>query len=185
MNHEVENNSMTFKAIKSFIRQQCVLNVQMSCHFIVLLVKHFRDKHPYLRSLFILPGVMVCNIHKSNGFLIIGSMNNMERSYDFHDLVNIVDTWNCLSYVVSYTKNGLEFGRVHNKVENVWFALHPLAKREAPTNLSDNSMVAMDYDIISTLKGYFKEAQAMPWVLKIATSNKAFHCNIKFGLCPL
>ena len=47
----------------------------------------------------------------------------MERSYDFNDLVNT--TLNRLSNV-EYGDNGLKFGRVHNKLENIWSSLHPL-----------------------------------------------------------
>lgn len=42
----------------------------------------------------------------------------MERSYDFHDLVNTANTLNRLSSV-EYGDNGLKFGRVHNKMENI------------------------------------------------------------------
>jgi hypothetical protein len=49
----------------------------------------------------------------------------MEGSYDFNDVVHTTNTLNCLSSV-EYGDNGLKFGRIHNKMENIWSSLHLL-----------------------------------------------------------
>jgi hypothetical protein len=87
-------------------------------------------------------------------------MNGMKRSYDFHDLDNTANTLKRL-FGVEYGENGLQFGRIHNKVENIWFVLHPLVQGQTPSNLNDYSLVATDDDIIIALKEGFKEAQVM------------------------
>ena len=96
----------------------------------------------------------------------------MERCYDFHDLVNTANTLNRLS-VVEYGNNGLQFGRVHNEVENIWSALHPLLDNETLTAPGDQLGISIDLEIISALKEGFKEAQAMLRVLNMAPSNQA------------
>ena len=54
----------------------------------------------------------------------IGRINGMEPSYNFHDLVNILNALNCLSSA-EYKENDLKLGRVHNKMKNIWLFLHP------------------------------------------------------------
>ena len=153
-NHAVGNNSVRFKPAENFVSQQCFLDVQLSCHFVVLLVKHFRDNYPNLPVPLHLTGSDSCVIFFSK----IGGMNGMERSYDFHDLVNTANTLNRLSSM-EYGENDLQFGRVHNKVENIWSNLHPLREHEAVPNLSDYSLVSIDLDVICALKEGLKEAQ--------------------------
>lgn len=80
----------------------------------MLLVKHFRDVYPHLPVPLHLTRSDSCEIFFSK----IRGMNGMERSYDFHDLVNTANTLNRLSSV-EYGDNGLKFGRVHNKMENI------------------------------------------------------------------
>ena len=84
-------------------------------------------------------------------------MNGMERSYDFHDLMNTTNTLNRLSNV-EYGDNGLKFGWVHNKMENIWSSLHPLQEGENEANLADYSLMATGVEIIATLKEGLKEA---------------------------
>ena len=71
----------------------------------MLLVKHFRDVYPHLPVPLHLIGSDFCEIFFSK----IGGMNGMERSYDFHDLMNTTNTLNRLSNV-EYGDNGLKFG---------------------------------------------------------------------------
>ena len=81
-NHAMGNNSVRFTARESFVSQQCFLDVQISCHFVVLLVKHFRDMYPHLPVPLHLTGSDSCE----KNFSKIGGMNGMEWCYDFHDL---------------------------------------------------------------------------------------------------
>ena len=121
--------------------------MQLSCHFVVLLIKYFRDNYPNLPVPLHLTGSDSCEIFFSK----IGGMNGMERSYDFHDLVNTSNTLNRLSSV-EYGENGLQFGRVHNKVEIIWSKLHPLREGEIVADLADYSFISTDQDIIAALK---------------------------------
>ena len=100
----------------------------------------------------------------------------MERCYDFHDLVNTTNTLNCMSFV-EYGTNGLQFGRIHNKVENIWCALHPICEEETPANLSDYSLLQSDIDIISALKEDLEQAQAMLRILNMAPNIQASSAN--------
>ena len=81
--------------------------------------------------------------------------------------MNIANTLNRLSSV-EYGDNGLKFGRVHNKVENIWASLHPLQEGESVADLGDYSLVSTDAEIEVALKEGFKEAQAMLQVLNMA-----------------
>lgn len=167
-NHAVGNNSVRFTAKESFVSQQCFLDVQVSCHFVVLLVKMFRDRYSHLPVPLDLTGSDSCEIFFSK----IGGMNGMERCYDFHDLLNTANTLNRLSSV-EYGENGVQFGRVHNKVENIWATLHPLLEGETPADLGDYSLIATDFDVIAALKEGLKIAQDMLRVLNMAPPNQA------------
>jgi len=116
-------------------------------------VKLFRDKFFHLRVPLDLIGSNTYEIFFSK----IGGMNGIERCYDFYDLVNTANTMNCLSNV-KYGENGLQFKRVHNKVKNIWVALHPFIDGETLTNLGDYLLVATSLDIIATLKKGLKKA---------------------------
>jgi hypothetical protein len=46
--HTVGGNTKSLTQAESFVSQQCFLDVQMSCYFVVLLIKMFRDFYPAL-----------------------------------------------------------------------------------------------------------------------------------------
>jgi hypothetical protein len=142
----------------------------MSCHFVVLLIKMFRDFYPTLEVPLHLTGSDSCEIFFSR----IGGMQGMERAYNFHELINCANALNQLS-VVEYGENGLQFGRAHNKQKNVWADLHPLQEGEDIANLVDFSGLATDEDIVGALKEGFNEAQALIRVLNMALSTVARH----------
>jgi hypothetical protein len=52
-------------------------------------------------------------------------MQGMERAYDYQELVGCANTVNQLA-AIEYGSNGLQFGRAHNKQQNMWANLHPL-----------------------------------------------------------
>jgi len=60
-------------------------------------------------------------------------MNGAERAYDFHKLVNTVNTLNQL-FAIEYGENGIKFNKVHNKMDNIWAKLHSLGEGEMPCN---------------------------------------------------
>jgi hypothetical protein len=46
--HGVLGNIKFVNAQESFVSQQCFVDIQMSCHFVVLLISLFRKKYPTL-----------------------------------------------------------------------------------------------------------------------------------------
>jgi hypothetical protein len=128
--HRGGRNTKSLTQTKSFISQQCFLDVQMSCHFVVLLIKMFRDHFSTLSVPLHLTGFDSCEIFFSR----VCGMVGMERAYNFHELINCANSLNLLS-TVEYGKNGLKFGRLHNKMKNVWADLHPLNDGDEPADL--------------------------------------------------
>ena len=76
---------------------------------------------------------------------------------------------------MKYGNNGLKFGRVHNKMDNILSYLHPLQEGEA--DLVDYSLIAIDVDIIATLKEWLKEVHGMLQILNMTPSNQASVAN--------
>ena len=146
-------NSVLAVPSECFISNQCFLDIQMSCHFVVLLICHFRDRFPELPVPLHLTGSDSCEIFFSR----IGGMVGQERAYDFHELVNTANTLNHLS-AIEYGENGLKFGKLHNKMENIWADLHKLENGETPCDLGDYSAVGSNDDVIAALKEGLKAA---------------------------
>jgi hypothetical protein len=168
--HTVGGNTKSLTQAKSFVSQQCFLDVQMSCHFVVLLIKMFRDFYLALEVPLHLTGSDSCE----KIFSRIGGMQGMERAYNFHELINCANALNQLS-AVDYGENGLQFGQAHNKQKNVWANLYLLQEGEDIANLADFSGLATDEDIFGALREGFKEAQALIRVLNMAPSTVAKH----------
>lgn len=78
--HIVGGNSKKLTTARNFVSMQCFIDVQMSCHFVVLLICHFRDKYPHLPVLLHLTSNDACEFIFSK----IGGMEGNERAYDFH-----------------------------------------------------------------------------------------------------
>ena len=87
-------------------------------------------------------------------------MNGMKRLYDFYDLINTSNTLNRLADV-SYGDNGLKFGQIHNKMNNIWSYLHPLKEGESEVNLMDYSLIAIEMKNIAVLKEWLKKTHVM------------------------
>lgn len=60
--HGILGNSRILTVANSFVSQQCFLDVQMSCHYVVFLIMHFRDKYPHLPVRLHLTGSDACEI---------------------------------------------------------------------------------------------------------------------------
>jgi hypothetical protein len=60
--HGVLGNSKTLNAQESFVSQQCFIDIQISYHFVVLLIAHFRDRYPHLPVPLHLTGSDSCEI---------------------------------------------------------------------------------------------------------------------------
>ncbi len=102
-------------------------------------------------------------------FSKIGGMVGMECAYDFLKLVNCT---NALDHVhaIDYGGNGFKFGKVHNKMENVWVVLHPLQEGESIANLAYYNLIMLDDDVIQALIDKFKNVQNMLTTLNMKGS---------------
>jgi hypothetical protein len=158
----------TLTVQECFVSNQCYLDVQLSCHFVVLLIKYFKEFCPHLPVPLHLTGSDSCEIFFSK----VGGMQGMERAYDFHELVGCASTVNKLA-AIEYGENGLKFDRAHNKQHNIWAELHPLEPGQEPVNLADYSDLASDADFVSALKEGLKAAQSMLNSLNMAPSTHA------------
>ena len=78
--------------------------------------------------------------------------------------------------VWKWSENGLQFGKVHNKMENVWEHLRPLHAHENRVDLGNYTLIASNEDVVLALKEGLMEAQSMLRVLNMAPSAQ---CRIK------
>ena len=166
--HGAEGNTKTPTLQECFVSNQCYLDVQLSCHFAVLLIRYFRDSFSHLPVPFHLTGSDSYEIFFSK----VGGMQGMEQAYDFQELVVCANTVNWLA-AIEYGHNGLKFDRAHNKQRNIWAKLHPLEAGQSPANLADYSAIAIDQDIVAALKEGLKAAQTQLKVLNMAPSTYA------------
>ena len=64
--HGVLGNSQKLVEAKNFVSLQCFLDIQLSCHFVVLLICHFRDRFPNLPVPLHLTGSDSCEFFFTN-----------------------------------------------------------------------------------------------------------------------
>jgi hypothetical protein len=159
----------------NFISQQCFIDIVMSCHFVVLLLKMFRDKFPSLPVPLSCTGSDVCEIFFSK----VGGMAGVERSYDFGDLLRAASTLNRQAELEG-NKDGVRFPRAHKKMKIVWKQLHPIPEGVPVADLGDYSAVSTDSELIDALKEGFTEAQRYLRVLNMAPST---NCNRDASRC--
>ena len=167
--HGVSGNPQRLVETKKFVSQQCFLDIQLSCHFVVPLICHFRDRCSDLGVPLHLTGSDSCEVFFSQ----IGGMNGLERAYDFHELVNTANTLNHIS-AVEFGKNGLAFKKQHKKMETMWESLHELQAGEEPCNLGDYSLISTNAHVVAALKEGFRAAQGMLRSLNMVPSQ---HCR--------
>ena len=167
-NHGVMGNTEYVQPKLDFVSQQCFLDIQLSCHFLVLLVCHFRDRYPHLPMPLHLNGSDSDEIFFSK----VGGMVGMERSYDFHELVSCANIVNHLS-AIEYRGNSIKFGRAHNKMNNIWGKLHELKDDETTLDLGEYTAVSTIADVIAALKEGLKDAQWMINSLNMVPNSQA------------
>jgi hypothetical protein len=160
--HNASGNVAKVSVSDSFVSHQCFLDVQISCHFVVLLIMHFQVKYPHLAVPLHLIGFDSCKIFFSK----IGGMCGMERAYDFSELLNCANTLNHLS-AIEYGENGLKFGKVHNKMTNVWAHLHPLMEGQTLADLGDYSSLQSEANFVLALQEGLSEAQKVLLVVNM------------------
>jgi hypothetical protein len=131
------------------------LDIQLSCHYNVLLIKLFRDPHNHLEVPLSLTGSDACKIFFSK----VGGMIENERNYDGCDLV---ESAGAIARIAEFEANpkGPQFARAHKIQTHIWIELEknstlPLA------NLGNYAGLESDDQIISALKLGFIEAQML------------------------
>ena len=149
----------------NLVSQQCFINIQLSCQFAMLLICHFRDRYVHLPVPFHLTRNDSCEFIFSK----IGGMNGNERSYNFHELINMANTLNHM-FAIEYTENGLKFNKQHNKMENEWAKLHPLQEGKTACDLGDYSKIPTTADVVLALKEGLTKAQRLLRHLNMALS---------------
>ena len=126
--------------------------MQISCHYIVLLIKLFKDKYNHLEVPFGLLGSDVCEFFFSE----VDGMISNERSYDGIDLVESART--LAQFEADPT--GPRFVRAHKKQTHIWNELEKSSTLQA-ADLRDYLCVENDDLIVLALKLGFQEAQEM------------------------
>lgn len=76
----------TYNLKENFISRYTYLDIHISCHYVVLLIKLFSEKHSHLEVPLGLVGSNVCEIYFSK----VGGMIKNERNYDGCDLVESI-----------------------------------------------------------------------------------------------
>ena len=150
-NHGMLGNTEAVNPKLHFMSQQCFLDIQLSCHFILLLICHFHDKFLSL----IVPFHLTRSDSYEVFFSKVGGMVGMERAYDFQELLGAANTINRLSHI-EYEGNGIKFGRAHNKMTNIWAKLYLLAEDEVEPDLGNYSVVSTNEEVVIALKERLK-----------------------------
>lgn len=139
---------------ENFISREAFQDIQLSCHFAVLLIKVFREKFSHLKVPFSSTGSDTCE----NFFSKVGGMVRNERSYDGGDLLSSAVTLNRIAEIQSSSL--LVFPAAHSKQESIWTIMNhahgvPLA------NLGDYKSVSSDEEIIRGLREGLYEAKSV------------------------
>ena len=139
----------------NFISRQTYLAIQLSCHYSVLLIKLFRDRHCHLEVPLSLTSSDACEIFFSK----VGGMNQNEQNYDGCDLVESVEA---IARIAEFEANpkGPQFARAHKKQTHIWTELEKNSTLSL-ANLGDYVGLESDDQIISTLKLGFIKAQML------------------------
>ena len=139
----------------NFISRETFLDVQISCHFVVLLIKMFRDFYPQLECPLHLTGSDGAEIFFSK----IGGMIGMERAFDISDVLHCSGNVNKLAKF-ECIDNGLVFPRAHKKQESIWSKLNFMHDKPL-ANLKDYIDISNDDQLVFALKEGLKEAQIL------------------------
>lgn len=108
------------------------MDIQLSCHFVTLLNFHHRDKYPDL--VVPLPWRTMTHARCSYSKLLAWMGISVHMIF-----MNWWHTANILSHIIDVecTRDKLTLKKQHNKMENVWEALHKLQLGEEWCNLGD------------------------------------------------
>ena len=151
---------------QNFISKEAYTDIQLSCHFVVLLIKMFRDFYPSLKCPLHLTGTYAAEIYFSK----IGGMIGQERAFDFGDLLHSIGSLNKIA-MHECSVDGLTFSRAHKKQEHIWKCLN---KQEGSleADLGDYEAVSSYEKIVDALKEGLQKAQNLCEPLGLKPANK-------------
>ncbi len=131
-NHLASRNPRKKNVRNLFLNHQWFMGIKIPCHFVVLLINHFKDWYLELVSLHLTKS-NCCELCFSKIKVMIGT----SCAYEFLELMSCssLTTLLSLNMVRIY---GLQFGQVHNKIEKMWVDLHLLQEGESIANLIYN-----------------------------------------------
>lgn len=147
-NHTIGGNTLPITFATSCIPMQTFLDIQMSVHFVVLLIIQFRDNFQHLPVPLHLTGSDACE----QFFSKVGGMRGHERSYDFSELVDCATSLNRLA-AMDLSSGIVGVGKTHKKHKNIWMDLVPGPKEgHIPVDQTDYSGIQTNEDVIVALK---------------------------------
>ena len=129
--------------------------MKISFHFVVLLMRLFRDQYSNLPCALHLTGSDVCE----NFFSKVGGMVGVERAYDFADLLHAIGTLNRVAEEESKPQ-GIRFNKYHKKQMSIWNKLHQQTVDEGDV-LSQYDSISTDNKIIEALNIGLEDAQGI------------------------
>ena len=139
----------------NFISRHAYLDIQLSCHYSVLLIKLFQEQHNHLEVPLSLTGSDAYEIFFSK----VGGMIHNERNYDGCDLV---ESAGAISHIAEFEANPKrpQFAQAHKKQTHTWTKLE-MNSILSLANLGDYTELESDDQFISALKLSFSEAQML------------------------
>lgn len=148
----IEHGAYSLK--QNFVSRETFLDIQLSCHFVVFLIKVFRDKYSHLPVPLSSTGSDACE----NFFSKVGGMVRNERCYDGYDLLSTAGALNRIAEMQAGSL--LVFPATHSKQESIWIQMNHVAGVSS-ADLGDYSNVNLDEQIIFALKEGFSEAKTI------------------------
>ncbi|KAL2620839.1 hypothetical protein R1flu_001044 [Riccia fluitans] len=154
---------------KKMVSKECFNDVQISCHFVVLLCRVFRNKFPRMALPLYLLGSDSCE----QFFSRVGGMRRYGRNYDFGDLLDCASGLNRLA-ILEYGDDVVKLSKAYVKQRPLWAKLHPLPPGHAKPDLSDFARLATDDQIIEALKVVLQQAQTL-----LTQLNMSLHARVR------
>src|SRR5450759_4435948 len=147
-NHKVGGNTQPISFGRNCVPIQTFLDIQMSVHFVVLLIIQFRDNFSHLPVPLRLTGSDACE----QFFSKVGGMQGHERSYDISELVDCATSLNRLAALD--TTNGLVgIGKSHKKHSNIWMKIHQVhGVTEIDADQTDYRGIETNPEVVEALK---------------------------------
>ena len=164
-NHKVGGNTQSITFAKNCIPMQTFLDIQMSVHFVVLLILQFRDNFRHLPVPLHLTGSDACE----QFFSKVGGMRGHERSYDLAELVDCATNLNRLA-AMDLAEGMMGVGKSHKKHSNIWMKLQVEEGVPVKADQANYTGIETDAEVINALKEGLVLAQSTATELEMNPS---------------